>query len=229
MTATAAPKSTTHMSIIGSVCNQLLLVIQFMLFAWLFALIIGVAYYFYHGNAVSLNFFIQTINQQLNVLDQSANVVVLFASHKLLDVINYLQRELAGFSGVHISFLGSNGLFATLLKVSLSVINILLLATLTIGLKLLVVINYIPAIMLCLSAAIIDGLVLREVRRYCNARESAMVYTQWRRLFKPILLIGIGAYLIVPYDINPSQIIVPTLLLASVTLFLMVKTYKKYF
>lgn len=85
-----------------------------------------------------------------------------------------------------------------------------------------------PLFLLVGTAALIDGMVERELRRYGGANESAYIYHRVKQWAKPLMIGAFVLYLGYPDSIHPNSILVPFVTLYGVVVFVVAKTFKKF-
>jgi integrating conjugative element membrane protein (TIGR03747 family) len=85
-----------------------------------------------------------------------------------------------------------------------------------------------PAFLLIGTAALIDGLVQRELRIYGGGIERAMVYHHVKPWIKPAVMSTWFFYLGIPFSIHPNLIFVPAMLVFGMAIFLTAALFKKH-
>jgi integrating conjugative element membrane protein (TIGR03747 family) len=85
-----------------------------------------------------------------------------------------------------------------------------------------------PAFLLIGTAALIDGLVQRELRIYGGGIERAMVYHHVKPWIKPAIMSTWFFYLGIPFSIHPNLIFVPAMLVFGMAIFLTSALFKKH-
>ncbi len=225
------PQSNKNPGFVAKFINQIMGVIVFILLAWVVTLSIVGIYSYYKGINFTFILLEKNILLQATLLQQHSYSVLISTTQAItqwaLSSCDWL-KALPTIHTIHThNFTLNKSLTNLAHPISFVGMAIILLSAL-IGLKLLVIILSIPLLMLFLFTGLVDGLVLREVRRYSNGRESSLIYHQWRRLLKPVLLVGYGVYLICLYPVNPMYILLPVTVLAACVVAVMIKHYKKY-
>jgi hypothetical protein len=89
-------------------------------------------------------------------------------------------------------------------------------------------IAFIPFMVVILCVLIIDGLVLRDKRKFQGARESAFLFHRIKPLAKLSFFSLFFIYMVTPYNIAPSLFLVPMVILSSLFVMLSIKSFKKY-
>jgi integrating conjugative element membrane protein (TIGR03747 family) len=87
---------------------------------------------------------------------------------------------------------------------------------------------FIPFFILLSAISMVDGLVQHYLRRINGGRESALIYHHTRNAILPVLFIGCGLYVALPFSIAPQLIILPSAVLCALLIFFATKTFKKY-
>lgn len=85
-----------------------------------------------------------------------------------------------------------------------------------------------PAILLLVLVALVDGLAQRDIRRWSGGRESAFVYHWVKQLFKPVLSLPWLVYLALPLTIHPNLIVLPFAIALSWVIWMLAATFKKH-
>ncbi len=85
-----------------------------------------------------------------------------------------------------------------------------------------------PAFLLIGTAALIDGLVQRELRIYGGGIERAMVYHHVKPWIKPAVMSTWFFYLGIPFSIHPNLIFVPAMVVFGMAIFLTSALFKKH-
>jgi integrating conjugative element membrane protein (TIGR03747 family) len=85
-----------------------------------------------------------------------------------------------------------------------------------------------PAFLLIGVAALIDGLVQRELRIYGGGIERASIYHHAKPWIRPAIVSTWFLYLSIPFSIHPNLIFVPAMLLFGGAVFLTSALYKKH-
>ena len=86
----------------------------------------------------------------------------------------------------------------------------------------------IPAFILFGIVGMSDGLMQRDLRRWCGGNESGYVYHWAKRFAFPVLVIAWVIYLAIPSNIHPNFIITPFAVLFGLVLMVMSSKFKKY-
>ena len=85
-----------------------------------------------------------------------------------------------------------------------------------------------PAFLLFGIVGLSDGLMQRDLRRWCGGNESGYIYHWAKRFALPVLVITWVIYLAIPNSIHPNFIITPFAVLFGLVLMVMSSKFKKY-
>ncbi|ECE0739801.1 TIGR03747 family integrating conjugative element membrane protein [Salmonella enterica] len=85
-----------------------------------------------------------------------------------------------------------------------------------------------PLFVMAATVAMVEGLSIRDVRRYGAGYESSFLYHHARGLIKPSLVYPCMAYLSWPAAAYPNAFLLPSALLFGVVLTVQASTFKKY-
>ncbi|PRB81514.1 TIGR03747 family integrating conjugative element membrane protein [Pseudomonas sp. MYb185] len=85
-----------------------------------------------------------------------------------------------------------------------------------------------PLFLLAALVGFVDGLVLRDLRRFGAGRESAFIYHHAKRTVVPVFLIGWLIYLSLPFAIHPNLFLLPCAALFGFLIAVATSTFKKY-
>ena len=94
--------------------------------------------------------------------------------------------------------------------------------------RLAILILSIPAFLLFGVVGVSDGLMKRDLRRWCGGNESGFIYHWAKRFAMPVLVVSWIVYLAIPASIHPNYIITPFAVLFGLVLMVMSSKFKKY-
>ena len=94
--------------------------------------------------------------------------------------------------------------------------------------RLAILVLSLPVFVLFAWMALVDGLVLRDLRRWGGGRESSFVYHYARKASLPLFLSAWVLYLVSPVSIHPSWILLPFALAFALAVRITAITFKKY-
>lgn len=117
---------------------------------------------------------------------------------------------------------------AKMITVSAEYISALINVTQVFGIRLAVAILTTPIFILFGIAALVDGLVHRELRRYGGANESSFIYHKVKPWIKPAFITTWFVYLGAPFSIHPNWIFIPAAVVFSLAIFFTAAMFKKF-
>lgn len=142
-------------------------------------------------------------------------------------VSNTLQQGIAALIS---SLNGQNGLFWT--ETVTTVIRCTLLSTgnvtLTFLLRLAILLQALPLFALTITIGLIDGLVRRDLRRFCAGHESGFVYHHARRMIGSILAATGLVWQAVPIFLVPEYMFIPAAAGIGLAVSMTGGSFKKY-
>jgi integrating conjugative element membrane protein (TIGR03747 family) len=94
--------------------------------------------------------------------------------------------------------------------------------------RLSILILSIPVFILFGIVGISDGLMQRDLRRWCGGNESGYVYHWAKKFAAPILVASWVLYLSIPTSVHPNLIITPFAILFGLIIMVMASKFKKY-
>ncbi len=94
--------------------------------------------------------------------------------------------------------------------------------------RLAILVLSLPVFMLFAWVALVDGLVVRDLRRWGGGRESSFVYHYARKATLPVFLSAWVLYLVSPVSVHPSWILLPFALAFALAVRITAGTFKKY-
>lgn len=106
--------------------------------------------------------------------------------------------------------------------------QLVILTTQIILIKLTILVAALPLFLLTMTAGLIDGLNQRAIRTASLGRESSYVFHQLNRLFKRVLVVLLGLWLVIPVSITPALMLIPVSVLLSVMVSVTASRFKKY-
>lgn len=116
------------------------------------------------------------------------------------------------------------GLIAEYYNYFMAVIYILIMFLI----RLSILVLSIPAFLLFGLVGVSDGLMQRDLRRWCGGNESGYIYHWAKRFAMPVLIMAWVIYLAIPTSIHPNFIITPFAVLFGLVLMVMTSKFKKY-
>lgn len=95
-------------------------------------------------------------------------------------------------------------------------------------LRLVVCLFSLPGYLVVGLAALIDGLVQRDIRKYTGGHESSYVFHKAKRWVVPGIVGTISIYLMMPWAVYPAVIFAPSMALFGFALYVTASQFKKY-
>lgn len=96
------------------------------------------------------------------------------------------------------------------------------------GVRLAIALLSMPAFLLVGAAALIDGLVRRDIRRYSGANESSFIYHNVKPWVRPAFTGAWFIYLGLPVAMHPNLIFIPASLLFGLAIYISSAMFKKF-
>jgi len=96
------------------------------------------------------------------------------------------------------------------------------------GVRLAVLTLAMPAFLLAILAGVLDGLVMRDLRRWGGGRESSYLYHHAKRWIWPLFIAVWVFYLSLPFSIHPAFSILPFAALIGLLVAITAASFKKY-
>jgi integrating conjugative element membrane protein (TIGR03747 family) len=103
-----------------------------------------------------------------------------------------------------------------------------LFTTLVFFARLLVLVLTLPLFLLAAFVGFVDGLVRRDIRRFCADSESGYIYHRARASLVPLAALPWGLYLALPITVHPLLILLPSAILLGVAVDIAACNFKKY-
>ncbi|CDI02329.1 putative Integrating conjugative element protein [Candidatus Competibacter denitrificans Run_A_D11] len=97
-----------------------------------------------------------------------------------------------------------------------------------VGARLAVVWLTLPVFLLMGLMGVIDGLVMRDLRRFGGGAESSFMYHHLKKMIRPMASVPIFLYLIAPWSVHPTLLFGPFTLLFGYFMQRTLSKFKKY-
>ncbi|MAE91064.1 MAG: TIGR03747 family integrating conjugative element membrane protein [Pelagibaca sp.] len=228
---------------IGKTLDLIFKVIGLLLFSALMSIIIewiGMVFFYPEQGYTGYEHAEEMMRKEISYLGSSLDgdslngEAVQAASGKVTDVVNFLFID----SGI-VDMLTSaktpeandgkfvrlvKGLIAEYYNYFMAAIYILIMFLI----RLSILVLSIPAFFLFGLVGVSDGLMQRDLRRWCGGNESGYIYHWAKRFAMPILIMAWVIYLAIPSSIHPNFIITPFAVLFGLVLMVMTSKFKKY-
>lgn len=228
---------------IGKTMDLIFKIIGLLLFSALMSIIIewiGMLFFYPEQGYTGYEHAEEIMRKEISYLGSSLDgdsingEAVQAASGKVTDVVNFLFID----SGI-VDMLSAartpdvnDGKFVRVVKGLIAEYYIYFMAAIYILImfliRLSILILSIPAFMLFGLVGVSDGLMQRDLRRWCGGNESGYIYHWAKRFAIPVLILAWVIYLAIPNSIHPNFIITPFAVLFGLVLMVMTSKFKKY-
>ena len=94
--------------------------------------------------------------------------------------------------------------------------------------KFMVMILSLPLLLIAAFMGLVDGLVMRDIRKMGVGRESALLFHAVKKKLFPTILLFVFVFLVLPMPITPSVIILPLACCIGVLTAISASRFKKY-
>ena len=95
-------------------------------------------------------------------------------------------------------------------------------------LRLVVCLFSLPGYLLVAVAALIDGMVQRDIRKFTGGHESSYVFHKAKRWVVPAIVGTVSCYLMMPWSIYPALVFAPSMALFGLMLYVAASRFKKF-
>lgn len=147
---------------------------------------------------------------------------LLFVKTRLVNALEWAERPVGqSESKMRVAFHEIYNRSADFLLASIYTIK-------TFGVRLAVLAMAMPLFIMFAFVGACDGLVQRDVRRWCGGRESSLVYSYSKHMVMPSLYGCWVIYLALPISMHPSLVLLPFASLFALSLAVMAGSFKKY-
>lgn len=197
---------------------QLILVL---FLGWLALIIWAVSQWLLHG----YTFTIDLVNNLVNTQREAITPVY---QGSLLAALPLEIKPSWAFTIPYLSKLAVNAYAADLLEKFQQFIQLVLLSSQCLLIKLIILLAAMPLFTLAMVAGLVDGLNQRAIRTACLGRESSYVFHRLNHYFKKLLVILLMLWLALPISITPAYVFVPISLLMGLMAAMTASRFKKY-
>ena len=233
---TVRHKRSLTLDLLGGFLNFLVLLVL----AWVFSIVIewiGILFFWPElGSAHSAQMLVTELgflsrDFAVGVLNSSAYTVAVWISaqlyHWLFEWTHFLDIVAWAMSPPHDAGAVRSGL-AVLVQLVSEYLTSAVNTTQVFGVRLAVALLTTPVFILIGVAALVDGLVERDLRRYGGGNESSFIYHKVKPWMKPAVLGAWFIYLGLPVSVHPNWIFVPAATMYGLAVYLTTSTFKKY-
>lgn len=202
--------------------RQMTLQLTLVLFlGWLALIIWAVSQWLLHG----YTFTIDLVNDLVNTQREAITPVY---QGSLLAALPLEIKPSWAFTIPYLSKLAVNAYAADLLEKFQQFIQLVLLSSQCLLIKLIILLAAMPLFTLAMVAGLVDGLNQRAIRTACLGRESSYVFHRLNHYFKKLLVILLMLWLALPISITPAYVFVPISLLMGLMAAMTASRFKKY-
>ena len=202
--------------------RQMTLQLTLVLFlGWLALIIWAVSQWLLHGYPFTINL----VNDLVNTQREAITPVY---QGSLLATLPLEIKPSWAFTIPYLSKLAVNAYAADLLEKFQQFIQLVLLSSQCLLIKLIILLAAMPLFILAMVAGLVDGLNQRAIRTACLGRESSYVFHRLNHYFKKLLVILLMLWLALPISITPAYVFVPIILLMGLMVAMTTSRFKKY-
>jgi hypothetical protein len=116
---------------------------------------------------------------------------------------------------------GRNDSFAVYLLAAINITKLVLL-------RLVVCLFSLPGYLIVAIAALIDGIVQRDIRKFTGGHESSYVFHKAKRWVVPAIVGTVSLYLMMPWSLYPALVFAPSMALFGFMLYVAASRFKKF-
>ncbi|HEN5528795.1 hypothetical protein Lmor_0495 [Legionella moravica] len=202
--------------------RQLTMQLTIVLFlGWLAIIIWALSQWLLHG----YSFAFEKVNTLVNTQREAITPVY---QGSLLAVLPLNSKPDWAFAIPYLNKLAINDLAKDLIEKSQQFLQILLLSSQCLLIKLIILFAALPLFALTMIAGLVDGLNQRAIRTACLGRESSYVFHRLNHYLKKGLVILLMLWLALPVSITPAYVFVPVSLLMGLMVAMTASRFKKY-
>ncbi|MBL7479749.1 DUF4400 domain-containing protein [Legionella bononiensis] len=202
--------------------RQLTMQLTIVLFlGWLAIIIWALSQWLLHG----YSFAFEKVNTLVNTQREAITPVY---QGSLLAALPLNAKPDWAFTIPYLNKLAINDLAKELIEKSQQFLQILLLSSQCLLIKLIILFAALPLFALTMIAGLVDGLNQRAIRTACLGRESSYVFHRLNHYLKKGLVILLMLWLALPVRITPAYVFVPVSLLMGLMVAMTASRFKKY-
>ncbi|QRN03519.1 DUF4400 domain-containing protein [Legionella sp. MW5194] len=188
---------------------------------WLAIIIWALSQWLLHG----YSFAFEKVNTLVNTQREAITPVY---QGSLLAALPLNAKPDWAFTIPYLNKLAINDLAKDLIEKSQQFLQILLLSSQCLLIKLIILFAALPLFALTMIAGLVDGLNQRAIRTACLGRESSYVFHKLNHYLKKGLVILLMLWLALPVSIPPAYVFVPVSLLMGLMVAMTASRFKKY-
>lgn len=202
--------------------RQLTMQLTIVLFlGWLAIIIWALSQWLLHG----YSFAFEKVNLLVNTQREAITPVY---QGSLLAALPLNAKPDWTFAIPYLNKLAINDLARDLIEKSQQFLQLFLLSSQCLLIKLIILFAALPLFALTMIAGLVDGLNQRAIRTACLGRESSYVFHKLNHYLKKGLVILLMLWLALPVSITPAFIFVPVSLLMGLMVAMTASRFKKY-
>ncbi|HAT8857642.1 TPA: TIGR03747 family integrating conjugative element membrane protein [Legionella pneumophila subsp. pneumophila] len=202
--------------------RQLTMQLTIVLFlGWLAIIIWALSQWMLHGYSLAF----EKVNTLVNTQREAITPVY---QGSLLAVLPFNAKPDWAFAIPYLNKLAINDLAKDLIEKSQQFLQIILLSSQCLLIKLIILFAALPLFALTMIAGLVDGLNQRAIRTACLGRESSYVFHRLNHYLKKGLVILLMLWLALPVSITPAYVFVPVSLLMGLMVAMTASRFKKY-
>lgn len=188
---------------------------------WLAIIVWALSQWLLHG----YSFAFEKVNTLVNTQREAITPVY---QGSLLAALPLNAKPDWAFTIPYLNKLAINDLAKDLIEKSQQFLQILLLSSQCLLIKLIILFAALPLFALTMIAGLVDGLNQRAIRTACLGRESSYVFHRLNHYLKKGLVILLMLWLALPVSITPAYVFVPVSLLMGLMVAMTASRFKKY-
>lgn len=229
-----------HLPLTFKLINMVFGVFGFLFLAWLLSIVIEILGLFFFWPELGSLHSQQILKQELDYLSDdfqtsiigSSPAVVAFDSALFIKYYVFEWTNLIQFyEWLKDAPQGSSDIRMTIARIAYAIndyFEAIINTTLIFAVRVSVATLSMPAFAFVGTAALVDGLVQRELRIYGGGIERAMVYHHVKPWIKPAVMTTWFVYLSIPISIHPNYIFVPAMIVFGLAIYLTAALFKKH-
>jgi integrating conjugative element membrane protein (TIGR03747 family) len=222
-------------SVVGSILRMLLQLISWLMISWLVAQLILIIEIVWCGHSLIALTSTALLTHEITDFSQQAvnsSVWQIFVEPVLM-LIHYLQNIANNIPSITVFGLETKNyvvqtliqaVYPALADYAHAAINM----TQIVLLRITNVFLFAPLILLLGLLGLINGLVVRYLRRINGGRESSLIYHYAKLSIKAFLFWGSLLYVVMPFPLTPAYFLLPCVVASSFAIYLAIKFFKKY-
>ncbi|HAT9314932.1 TPA: TIGR03747 family integrating conjugative element membrane protein [Legionella pneumophila subsp. pneumophila] len=188
---------------------------------WLALIIWSVGQWLLHGYPYAF----EKVSTLVNTQRQAITPVY---QGSLLAAFPLDEKPTWAFAIPYLNQLAINDLAADLIEKAQQWLQLVLLSSQCLLIKLIILFAAMPLFALAMVAGLVDGLNQRAIRTACLGRESSYVFHRMNHFLKKGIVLLLMLWLALPISITPAYVFVPVSLLIGFMVAMTASRFKKY-